>query len=144
MADDLGWKVDDGVEKLNIPSSDLEIHSFCDEILVLNGTSSHIVLVDWCDVLSFNLSSEGIVILIVNELDIFTSCYSAANRPQCSKVIRTNRGQSGDDCCWAQVLRNRVDHAQKCHGMTWEHRENQTQMSWKETSAADDISTRKV
>ena len=39
---------------------------FCDEILVFNGTSVHDVLSYWCDVLSFNLSSEGIVILIVN------------------------------------------------------------------------------
>ena len=48
----------------------------CDEILVFNGTSIHDVLGDWCDVLSFNLSSEGMVILI-----IFASCDSAANRP---------------------------------------------------------------
>ena len=64
---DLGWKVDDGVEKLNKPSTDFQIHSFCDEIPVFNGTSIHDVLGDWCDVLSFNLSSEGIVILLANK-----------------------------------------------------------------------------
>ena len=65
--DDFGWKVDDGVVQLNRPSSDFQIHSSCDEILVFNGTSIHDVLGDWCDVLSFNLSYEGIVILIVNK-----------------------------------------------------------------------------
>ena len=59
--DDFGWKADSGAEKLNRPSSDFQIHSFCDETLVLSGTSIHDVLGDWCDVLSFNLSSEGIV-----------------------------------------------------------------------------------
>ena len=67
MHDDFGWKVDDGVERLSIPSSDFQIRSFCVEILVFNGTSTHDVLGDWCDVLSFNLSSEGIVILNVNK-----------------------------------------------------------------------------
>ena len=62
-----GWEVYDGVEKLNRPSSEFQIHSFCDETLVFNGTSIHDVLGDWCDVLSFNLSSEGIVLLIVNK-----------------------------------------------------------------------------
>ena len=51
------WTI--GVEKLNRPSSDFQIHSICDEILVFNGTSINDVLGDWCDVLSFNLSSEG-------------------------------------------------------------------------------------
>ena len=46
--------------------SDFQIHSFCDEMLVSNGTSIHDVLGDWCDV-PFNLSSEGIVILLVNK-----------------------------------------------------------------------------
>ena len=63
----LAGKVDDGVEKLNRPSSDFQFHSFCDEILDFNGTSSHDVLGDWCDVLSFNSSSEGILILFVNK-----------------------------------------------------------------------------
>ena len=62
-----GWKVDDGVEKLSIPTSDFQIHSFCDEIPAFNGKSVHDVLRDWCDVLSFTLSSEGIVILIANK-----------------------------------------------------------------------------
>ena len=44
----------------------------------------------------------------------------------------------------AQVLRNRVDDAQSCHGMSWEHREYQTQMSWKKLFATDDVSSRKV
>ena len=67
MDDDFGWKVDDGVEKLNRPSSVFQSHSFCDEILVFNGASIDGVMADWCDVLSFNLSSEGTVILIVNK-----------------------------------------------------------------------------
>ena len=45
---------------------------------------------------------------------------------------------------WAQVLRNRLDDAHSCHGMPWEDREYQAQMSWKELFAADDVSTRKV
>ena len=32
--------MDDGVEKLSRPSSDFQIHSSCDEILVFNGTST--------------------------------------------------------------------------------------------------------
>ena len=103
MDDDLGWKVDDGVEKLNISSSDFQIHSSCDEILVFNGTSMSGVLGDWCDVCSFfqlevcgNRDSH-----CGQELDNFTSCDFAANRPQCAKVFRTVRGQSGDDCCLA-------------------------------------------
>ena len=54
LDDDFGWKVDDGVEKLNRPSSDFQIHSFCDEILVFNGTSMSDVLGDWCDVFAVN------------------------------------------------------------------------------------------
>ena len=54
---DLGWKVDDGVERLNRPLSDFQLRSFCDEMLVFNGTSMSDVLGDWCDVFSFNLSS---------------------------------------------------------------------------------------
>ena len=65
--DDLGWKVDDGVEKLDRTSSDFQVHSFCGERLVFNGTSIHDILGDLCDVLSFNLSSEGIVFFIVNK-----------------------------------------------------------------------------
>ena len=44
----------------------------------------------------------------------------------------------------AHVLRNRVGDAHSCHGMPWEHRENEIQMSWKKLFAADDVSTRKV
>ena len=139
---DFGWKVDHGVEKLNRPSSDFQIHSLCDEILVSNGTSMNDVLGDWCDFLSFNLTSEEIVMSpCEDELDIITSCDSAASRPQCAKVIRTIRGQPGDICCWAvaQVLPKRVGDAQSCRGMPWEHREYQTQMSWKKMFAADDV-----
>ena len=64
---DLGWKVDDGVERLNRPLSDFQLRSFCDEMLVFNGTSMSDVLGDWCDVFSFNLISEGIVILLANK-----------------------------------------------------------------------------
>ena len=49
------------------PSSDFQIRSFCDEILVFNGTSIHDVLSDWCDVLSYNSNSEETVILLVNK-----------------------------------------------------------------------------
>ena len=52
---DFGWTVDDGAVKLNRPSSDFQILSLCDEVLV-----------SWCDVLSSNLSSEEIVIFLVN------------------------------------------------------------------------------
>ena len=52
LDDDFGWKADVGVEKLNRPSSDFQIHSFCDEILVINGTSMSDALGDWCDVFS--------------------------------------------------------------------------------------------
>ena len=45
---------------------------------------------------------------------------------------------------WGHVLHNRVDDAHSCHGMPWEHRECQAQMSWKKLFAADDVSTRKV
>ena len=50
----LDGKVDDGVEKLNRPSSDFQTESFCDEKLVFNGTSIHDVQGDWCGDLSFN------------------------------------------------------------------------------------------
>ena len=63
----LAGKVDDGIEILNRPSSDFQTQSFCDEKLVFTGTSIHDVQGDWCDDLSFNLSSEGVVILIVNK-----------------------------------------------------------------------------
>ena len=52
---DFSWKVDDGVEKLNRPSSDFQFHSLCDVILVFNRTSIHDVLSDLCDVLLFNV-----------------------------------------------------------------------------------------
>ena len=65
MDDDFAWKVDDGVEKLNRPSSDFQIRSIGYEILVSNGTSIHDVLSDWCAVLSSNSSSEEIVNLLV-------------------------------------------------------------------------------
>ena len=58
---DFGWKVDDGVEELNRPSSDVEIRSLRDVPLVSHGTSMNGVVSDWCDVLSFNLSSVTIV-----------------------------------------------------------------------------------
>ena len=123
LDDDFGWKVDDGVEKLNRPSSDIKTHSFCDEILVFNGTSMSDVLGDWCDVLSFNSSCEELD-PCDQELDIFTSSDLATNWPQCAKVIRTIRGQSGDDCCWAvgtgscaiELMMLRA--AMECHGST--------------------------
>ena len=37
------------------------------DILVFNGTSMSYVLSDCCDVLSFNLSTEEIVIILVNK-----------------------------------------------------------------------------
>ena len=64
---DSGWKVDNGVDKLNRPSNDFLFRSLCDVILVSNGKSMNDVLNDWCDVLSFNLSSEEIVIHFVNK-----------------------------------------------------------------------------
>ena len=46
---------------------------------------------------------------------------------------------------WAQVLRNRVDDAQGCHGMPWNAMgAPRAQMSWKKLFASDDVSTRQV
>ena len=99
---DCGWKVDDGVEELNRPSGDLQAHSLCDEMVVFNGTSIHDVLSDWCDVLSFNRSSEGIVILLVNKsLRSSQAVTDPRTGLSAQKVIRTICGQPGDVCCSA-------------------------------------------
>ena len=93
----------DPSEKLNRSSSDSQIHSLCDEILVSNGTSMYDVLSDWYVVLPFNLSSEEIVILLVNKS--LTSPQAATQQRtglSAQNVIKTIRGQSGDVCCLAE------------------------------------------
>ena len=105
------------------------------------------VLSDWHDVLLSSLSSEEIVILLVSKnlrssqaVTEQRTSLSARKRSELS-VVSLAMSVAGR---WAQVLRNRIGDAQSCHGMPWEHREYQTQMSWEKMFAADDVSTRKV
>ena len=82
------------------------------------------VLGDWCDVFSFNLSSEGIVILLANKSLTSSQAVTqqrtdpSAKRKSGLSVVSLAMTVAGR---WAQVLRNRVDMLRapmECHGST--------------------------